>query len=142
MDIYFDQKGFDVVLDVDTAYGVDLKITKTSADDLMQRLFLRFKTYARDLWWNTYYGIDYFEKVLGDNKTRSVVDVIIRAEIEKEEMVDQIIFFESEIVDYKYACKFSVSLIEDQSTVTYYVLTTEAGLVITDENGDTLTLRL
>lgn len=141
MDIYFDQKGFDVVLEGDDT-GVDLKITNTPSDDLMQRLFNRFKTYSRDLWWNTSYGIDYLKDVFGDKRPKSVVDIIIKNEINKEVMVDKITYFESEVVDYKYACKFTVSLINDVAIVTYYILTTEKGLVITDENGDTLTLRL
>lgn len=142
MDIYFDQKDFDIVLDGNMDDGIDIKITNNQAEDLMQRLFKRFKTYARDLWWNTTYGIDYLNNVFGMNRAKSVVDIIIKNEIEKESMVDEITFFESEVVNYNYACKFTVTMVEDESTVTYYILTTEHGIVITNENGDTLTLRL
>ena len=92
--------------------------------------------------WNTGYGIDYLNDVFGINKSQIVVDTIIKEEIRKEPMVASIIFFESQLVNYTYACKFSVYLKEEQKTVTYYILTNENGLDITNENGDVLTLKL
>ena len=121
---------------------VDIAIINTSVDDLMQRLYLRFKTFKRDLMWNTGYGIDYLNDVFGINKSQIVVDTIVKEEIRKEPMVASITFFESQLVKYTYACKFSVYLKEEQKTVTYYILTNENGLDITNENGDVLTLKL
>ena len=57
-------------------------------------------------------------------------------------MVDSIKSFESQLVNYTYACKFSVYLKEEQKVITYYILTNENGLDITNENGDVLTLKL
>ena len=142
MDIFFNPQRQDIEF-VDLGNNeVDIAIINTSVDDLMQRLYLRFKTFKRDLMWNTGYGIDYLNDVFGINKSQIVVDTIIKEEIRKEPMVSSITFFESQLVNYTYACKFTVSLKEEQKTVTYYVLTNENGLDITNENGDVLTLKL
>lgn len=142
MDIFFNPNNQDIDF-VDLGNNeVDIAIINNPVDDLMQRLYLRFKTFKRDLMWNTGYGIDYLNDVFGINKSQIVVDTIIKEEIRKEPMVSSITFFESQLVNYTYACKFTVSLKEEQKTVTYYILTNENGLDITNENGDVLTLKL
>ena len=142
MDIFFNPQRQDIEF-VDLGNNeVDIAIINNPVDDLMQRLYLRFKTFKRDLMWNTGYGIDYLNDVFGINKSQIVVDTIIKEEIRKEPMVASITFFESQLVNYTYACKFTVSLKEEQKTVTYYILTNENGLDITNENGDVLTLKL
>lgn len=142
MDILFDQTSYDIsFVDVDTNF-VDLAIITNSADQLMQRLYLRFKTYKRDLWWSQRYGIDYLNEVYGMNKPKRSVDVIIQNEILNEPMVDKLINFESEIINYTYNCKFTVSVINEPQTVTYYILTNETGAVLTDESGNQLTFRI
>ena len=142
MDIFFNPQRQDIEF-VDLGNNeVDIAIINNPVDDLMQILYLRFKTFKRDLMWNTGYGIDYLNDVFGINKSQIVVDTIIKEEIRKEPMVSSITFFESQLVNYTYACKFTVSLKEEQKTVTYYILTNENGLDITNENGDVLTLKL
>ena len=142
MDIFFNPQRQDIEF-VDLGNNeVDIAIINTSVDDLMQRLYLRFKTSKRDLMWNTGYGIDYLNDVFGINKSQIVVDTIVKEEIRKEPMISSITFFESQLVNYTYACKFTVSLKEEQKTVTYYILTNENGLDITNDNGDVLTLKL
>lgn len=142
MDILFDQQAFDIVLVEDGSGLVDLDITKTSAEDLMQRLFLRLKAYPRDLFWNINYGIDYLNTVFGKNRPKSTVDIILRNEILKEPMVEVIDYFESEIFNYTYACKFRVKLRFEPTVVTYYILTNENGVILTNESGDRLTANL
>ena len=142
MDIFFNPNNQDIEF-VDLGNNeVDIAIINTTVDDLMQRLYLRFKTFKRDLMWNTGYGIDYLNDVFGINKSQIVVDTIIKEEIRKEPMVDSIKSFESQLVNYTYACKFSVYLKEELKVITYYILTNENGLDITNENGDVLTLKL
>lgn len=142
MDILFDQQAFDIVLVEDGSGLVDLDITKSSAEDLMQRLFLRLKAYPRDLFWNINYGIDYLNTVFGKNRPKSTVDIILRNEILKEPMVEVIDYFESEIFNYTYACKFRVKLRFEPTVVTYYILTNENGVILTNESGDRLTANL
>ena len=139
MDIKFDQQTFDIVLEEGGDGLVDLAITQSPAEDLMQRLFLRLKTYPRDLFWNTNYGIDYLNTVFGRNRPKSSVDIILRNEINKEPMVESIDYFESEIFNYSYACKFRVKVINEPTIATYYILTNENGVILTNQNGDRLT---
>lgn len=139
MDIKFDQQSFDISLVEDGSGLVDLDITKSPADDLMQRLFLRLKTYPRDLFWNINYGIDYLNSVFGKNRPKSTVDIILRNEISKEPMVASIEYFESEIFNYTYACKFRVRVINEPTILTYYILTNENGVILTNQDGDRLT---
>ena len=142
MDILFDQKAYDVELVTVGANVVDLAVVTSSADILMQRLYLRFKTYKRDLWWSLSYGIDYLNEVFGMNKPIRSVDVIIQNEILREPMVASLVSFESEVINYTYNCKFTVSVVNEPETITYYILTNENGAVLTDENGNQLTIRI
>ena len=142
MDILFDQKTYDIELVTVGENVVDLAVVTNSADILMQRLYLRFKTYKRDLWWSLSYGIDYLNEVFGMNKPIRSVDVIIQNEILREPMVESLVSFESEVINYTYNCKFTVSVVNEPETITYYILTNENGAVLTDENGNQLTIRI
>ena len=142
MDILFDQKSYDIELVTVGENVVDLAVVTSSADTLMQRLYLRFKTYKRDLWWSLSYGIDYLNEVFGMNKPIRSVDVIIQNEILREPMVESLVSFESEVINYTYNCKFTVSVVNEPETITYYILTNENGAVLTDENGNQLTIRI
>ena len=142
MDILFDQKTYDIELVAVGENVVDLAVVTSSADILMQRLYLRFKTYKRDLWWSLSYGIDYLNEVFGMNKPIRSVDVIIQNEILREPMVENLVSFESEVINYTYNCKFTVSVVNEPETITYYILTNENGAVLTDENGNQLTIRI
>lgn len=142
MDILFDQKNYDIDLVTVGENVVDLAVVTSSADILMQRLYLRFKTYKRDLWWSLSYGIDYLNEVFGMNKPIRSVDVIIQNEILQEPMVESLVSFESEVINYTYNCRFTVSVVNEPETITYYILTNENGAVLTDENGNQLTIRI
>lgn len=137
MDIYFKQDIMDLVFN-----DGDLVITSTTQEDLMQRLFTRFKTYKSDLYWNQGYGIDYLNNVFGDNRRKSSVDLIVRSEILKEELVADIMDFESSIINYSYSCKFTVRSVVEEQIITYYILTTENGVVISDENNNEMLIRI
>lgn len=141
MDVLFNQKTYDIDF-VSSGDFVDIAIVQSTIDEVMQKLFLRFKTFKRDLMWNTDYGIDYLRDVFGINRPKYTVDLIIQNEIEKEPMVEKLITFESEIKNYTYSCKFRVSVKDEKVVLTYYVLTTQDGLTILNENGDKLTLKL
>ena len=142
MDILFDQTTYDIDLVTVGENVVDLAVVTSSTDILMQRLYLRFKTYKRDLWWSLSYGIDYLNEVFGMNKPIRSVDVIIQNEILQEPMVANLVSFESEVINYTYNCKFTVSVVNEPETITSYILTNENGAVLTDENGNQLTIRI
>ena len=77
--------------------------------------------------------------MFGRNRPKSSVDIIIRNEINKEPMVESIDYFESEIFNYSYACKFRVKVIDEPTLLTYYILTNENGVILTDQDGNRLT---
>lgn len=137
MDIYFKQDIMDLVFNEG-----DLVITATTQEDLMQRLFTRFKTHIKDLYWDQGYGIDYLNNVFGDNRRKSSVDLIVRSEILKEELVAELMDFESSIINYSYSCKFTVRSVAEEQIITYYILTTENGVIISDENNNEMLIRI
>ena len=138
MDIKFDQQEYDIKLFEDGDGYLDLKLTNDDAEVLMQRLFLRLKTYPRDLFWNVNYGIDYLNAVFGKNRPKTTVDIIVKNEILKEPMVEKIDNFESEIINYSYSCEFSVKLRYEEVVSNFYLLTNENGLILTNEDGKSL----
>lgn len=139
MDILFDQITQDILLVEDSEGRLDFSFLEDESNILVQRLFLRLKTYPRDLFWNVGYGIDYLNDVFGKNKPKTSVDVVIRNEIIKEPMVNFIESFESEVMNYNYRCKFTVKVNETERLYTYYILTNEDGVILTNESGDVLT---
>lgn len=138
MDIKFDQQEYDIKLFEDGDGYLDLKLTNDDSEVLMQRLFLRLKTYPRDLFWNVNYGIDYLNAVFGKNRPKTTVDIIVKNEILKEPMVEKIDNFESEIINYSYSCEFSVKLRYEDVVSNFYLLTNENGLILTNEDGKNL----
>lgn len=139
MDIKFNQQEQDIELFIDGDGNVDLAITTDPSEQLMQRLFLRLKAFPRDLFWDVNYGIDYLNTVFGKNRPKSTVDIVIRNEILKDSMVERITHFESEISNYSYSCVFEVKVVEEDTVTSFYLLTNENGVILTDENGDRLT---
>lgn len=142
MDLKFDQAVQDLVLSVDGSGVFDIALTKDAEDDLGQRLFVRFKTYTKDLFWNLGYGVDYLNKVFGINRPKSSVDAIIMAEIKKEPLVEEIVNFESTNKNYTYSCKFSVKSKIEGRVSTFHILTDENGFTLSNEEGLTLTSRI
>lgn len=142
MDLKFDQTVQDLVLTVDGAGAFDIALTKDTEDDLGQRLFVRFKTYTKDLFWNLGYGIDYLNKVFGVNRPKSSVDAIIMTEIKKEPLVKEIVSFESTNKNYTYSCNFTVKSKIEGRVSTFYILTDENGFTLSNEEGLTLTSRI
>lgn len=137
MDLLFKQDSVDL-----SFVDGDLDITSSTQDDLMQRLYVRFKTFQADLYWNQGYGIDYLNNVFGDNRRKSSVDLIVRSEILKEELVAELMDFESSIINYSYSCKFTVRSVVEEQIITYYILTTENGVIISDENNNEMLIRI
>lgn len=138
LDIKFNQETFDIELKVSPDGFFEIETTKTQSEKLQQRLFLRLKTYPRDLFWNTRYGIDYLNTVFGKNRPKSSVDVVLRNEIMKEPMVQSIEHFESYIQNYSYACEFTVKLRYEEEITTFFILTNENGVTLTNQDGDRL----
>lgn len=135
MDIFLDQTTQDLVL-----LDGDLKITSNRQEELMQRLFIRFKTYTREWFWDLDYGVDYINKVFGLGRSKSTVDALIKNTISLEPLVDRYENFSSKIEDYKYSCSFTVYLISEQEQQNIYLLVNEQGLTLTDGTNKLFTI--
>lgn len=137
MDIYFNQKTFDI----DIVDG-DMTSITTDEDLLIQRLYNKFKTFRRDLFWNITYGIDYMNDIYGINMARNIVDLIFQNEIRKEPLVSELISFTSDIDRGTYSCKFEVKTLKRVGTITYYILSNEKGIFIENEDGNNILVRI
>lgn len=143
MDIFLDQVSKDIILDTNLDL-VDLLVTEDDAEQLMQRLFIRFKTYIRDLWWDKNVGIDFLNTFFGINKKKYVLDALIKKEIKSEVMVSYFDedAFSSVVEDYNYSCKFRVKVANSETLTTYFFITNESGLILSDQDGNMLTGRV
>lgn len=137
MDFLFSQKNRDIVLE-----GGDIKLIPQQQDLLAQRLYLRFKTFYRELFWDRTYGIDYINNVFGRARPKTSVDTLIKDEILKDPMVSDIISFSSNVSNYYYGCKFSVQMASQSTVVNFFILQNENGLTLTTESGQQLTARI
>ena len=120
--------------------GGDLALVGNQSDLLVQRLYVRFETFKRELFWNRNFGIDYINDVFGRARQKLTVDNIMKSEILSEGMVDSITSFSSKISGYSYSCKFTVKLKGLDKLVSVLLLTNENGIVLTDEKGNAITI--
>lgn len=135
MDILINQTTKDLVFN-----SGDISLVGDQASLLVQRLFVRFKTFKRELFWNRNFGIDYLNDVFGRSRQKLTVDSIFKTEILSEGMVESLVSFTSKISGYSYSCKFVVKLKKLEQTVVIYLLTNENGIILTDEKGNSLTI--
>lgn len=130
MDLLFNQETEDLVL-----LDGDLKVSDTSSDDLSQMLYFRLKTFKREWFWDVTYGIDYLNDVFGIGRNKNTIDAIFRTEINKEILVEEILFFESEIRNNTYACSFKVKVATENTPLVFYILMNESSIILTTETG-------
>lgn len=135
MDILINQKTKDLVID-----SGDIALVGNQPSLLVQRLFVRFKTFQRELFWNKSFGIDYINDVFGRSRQKLSVDTIFKTAILSEAMVDSLVSFSSKISGYAYSCEFRVRMKGLEQTVVVYLLTNENGITLTDEKGNSLTI--
>ena len=115
----------------------DLQLTESYIDSVSQRLYIRLKTTYGKWFLNTNYGIDYFNRIFGKVVDKNKIDLIISNEILKEQKVERLLSFSSNI-DNKtrvYSCNFSVKVVGITSPVVLKVITTSTGLALLTENN-------
>ena len=95
-------------------------------------MFIRFKTFTREWFWDLDYGVDYINEVFGVARSKSTVDALIRNTISQEVLVDRYENFTSEIENYRYSCSFDIYLIQEQEQLNLYFLVNDQGLTLTD----------
>lgn len=135
MDILIDQSTKRLVLN-----SGDIALISSQADLLVQRLFVKFNTFKRELFWRPSFGIDYINEVFGRARQKLTIDTIFKNAILEDVMVDSITSFTSKIVNSTYSCEFSVKLKKLEQVIKVYLITNEAGIILTDEKGNSLTI--
>lgn len=138
MDLSYSEETRDLVL-----VNGDLDFCHDIVQLVMQRLFVKFKTFNRELFWDKNYGIDYLKNVFGRNKQIQTIDAIYKKEILEEKFVLELLDYQSQVKDYSYQASFKVRVDNrDGSVVNFYILQTEDGVNILDDSGNTLTGRI
>ena len=134
MDILFNQ----LTKDISFTDDFDLDITGDSISEATQRLYIRFKTFARDLIWNESYGIDFINDVFGKSRPKSTIDLLFQNEIQKEEMVLEITDYTSTLENYAYSGFANASIAAHQAIVSVYVLVNETAIKNTDDDNTSI----
>ncbi len=103
MDIKLDEDG-----DISLVSG-DTQTTSIGAEDLAQRLRIRLNTFQGEWFMDNTLGIDWWNRVMGKNRSKMAVDALIQDSILKEPDALQIVSYTSSIsADRKFSCSFRV----------------------------------
>lgn len=103
MDIKLDEDG-----DIYLVNG-DAQTTSVGAEDLAQRLRIRLNTFQGEWFMDNTLGIDWWNRVMGKNRSKMAVDALIQDAILKEPDALQIVSYTSSIsTNRKFSCSFSV----------------------------------
>lgn len=109
----------------------DLVLISDYHESVAQRLFIRLKTQIGKWFLNIEYGIDFFGSIFGKNRSKVLVDSIIKNEILKDVNVEYIDSFSSNISNQRiYSCEFKIKLFNLNELSTFKILTTEYGFAI------------
>lgn len=74
--------------------GFDLPLTNSISQWQQQKIWIKFKTFAGELWLNTDLGIPYFEAVLVKNPDLTFIESLFKNTILEEPYVESLISFE------------------------------------------------
>lgn len=80
-------------------------------DVVVQRVYIKLKTFAGEWLFNETYGVDYLGQILGKKLvTKEFVDGIIQEAILSEDGVSEIVFWESSMngLTRSYQCRFKI----------------------------------
>ena len=103
MDIKLDEDG-----DISLVNG-DAQTTSVGAEDLAQRLRIRLNTFQGEWFMDNTLGIDWWNRVMGKNRSKMAVDALIQDAILKEPDALQIVSYTSSIsTNRKFSCSFRV----------------------------------
>lgn len=103
MDIKLDESG-----DVSLVAG-ESGVTSIGAEDLSQRLQIRLNTFQGEWFMDSTLGVDWWNRVMGKNRSKMAVDALIQEAILKEPDALQILEYSSTIsTDRRFSCSFKV----------------------------------
>lgn len=114
----------DLLMDIDNAKDLlfvngECPVTSYPVQTVAQRLFIRLRTFRGEWFFNTTYGVPYFQRVF-TKTSKSSVDAIFQAQILSENGVKRITEFSSTLdaATRKYSLSFRVSTTAGQETET------------------------
>lgn len=84
--------------------------TSDEIDRVIQRLYIRLRTFFGEWWWDVTYGVPWLERILGQKNGKASADIIIQEQILSENGVQQVVNFSSTYENSKraYSCSFQV----------------------------------
>lgn len=87
-------------------------------DRVIQRLYIRLRTFMGEWFLNVQYGVPWLEEILGQRAPKSRVDMIIQNQILSEDGVQQITEFESTMNNQhrEYRCSFRVKVTSGETS--------------------------
>lgn len=85
-----------------------------------QRLLILLQTWQEEWFWDTTYGIPYWQSILGKKTSKAAVDLILQEKILAENGVKEITSFSSSLVNRAYSAQFKVRVVtgEESETIT------------------------
>lgn len=95
-----------------TREGITSPLTETVA----QRLKILLLTFMGEWFWDTTYGVPYFQSMLGRKVTKERVDLIFNQKILEEPGVREILTFDSTFNNRVYSLTFSVRVTDGTIT--------------------------
>lgn len=95
-----------------TKEGITSPLTETVA----QRLKILLLTFQNEWFWDTTYGVPYYQSILGRKTTKERIDLIYNQKILSEPGVREIVTFDSTFKNRVYSLTFSVRVTDGTIT--------------------------
>lgn len=82
-----------------------------------QRLRIRLQTFLEEWFWDTTYGVPYYQSLLGrKQRSKAAADLIFQSQILSEVGVKEIVSFKSTFKNRKYSLEFQAKVINGENT--------------------------
>lgn len=93
--------------------------TQPYTQTVAQRLKIRLLTFSGEWFWDTSYGVPWYQRLLGQKQTsKSAIDLIFSQKILEEPGVKEIVTFNSTFSNRIYSLTFSVRVVDGSVTDT------------------------
>lgn len=107
MDLLIDQSTNDIVF-----INGGCPVTSSTSESIAQKLKIKLSTFLGEWFLDTTVGVPYFERILGRARSKDVVDLLIREQVESESMVEEVISFNSSLANRRYEVSFRVRTVD------------------------------
>ena len=91
-------------------------ITSPPTETVGQRLKILLLTWTGEWFWDTTYGIPYWQSILGRKTTKARVDLIFSQKILSDPGVKEITYFKSTFISRQYSLTFKVRVVDGSIT--------------------------